>query len=172
LLAWWFNIPRTIIILASVIAAIIALISYFLPILPSVNSVGRKSLGTFFYAISIGVLAALFWQNCPQCTVIGVLTMTWGDGMAAIIGQKFGTHLYQVRGITKSWEGSTAMILVSYLVISLVWGLSLGYSWQVALFACLVAVVATCLETFSLFGIDNLTVPLASGILTYFLMQI
>ena len=80
----------------------IAIISYITPILPSINSVGRKSLGTLFYALSIGILASLFWQDYPQYTTIGILVMAWGDGIAAIIGQRFGKHTYQVFNITKA----------------------------------------------------------------------
>ena len=35
--------------------------------------------------------------------------MAWGDGLAAIIGQRFGKHQYQIGTIKKSWEGSLAM---------------------------------------------------------------
>jgi phytol kinase len=171
-LAWWLDIPGWMIIVASAIAAIIAIASYFLPILPSINSVGRKSLGTFFYAISIGILTACFWDNYPQYTTIGILIMTWGDGMAAIIGQRFGKHPYQVFGITKSWEGSLTMIAVSYLVTSLVLLYVQGIIWQTWVVAALVAVIATSLEAFSKLGIDNLTVPVGSAVFCFFLSQV
>lgn len=79
LFAWWLNIPTWVGIAASVISGIIALISYQTPILPSINSVGRKSLGTFFYAISIGVLIGWFWTiKQPQYAALGILIMAWG----------------------------------------------------------------------------------------------
>src|SRR4028119_457696 len=114
LVAWWLQIPAWIGISASIIAGIIALLSYYIPFLPGINSVGRKSLGTFFYAISIGILIAWFWPlQQYQYAAIGILVMTWGDGLAALIGQKFGKHRYQVLGIQKSWEGSLTMALTS-----------------------------------------------------------
>ena len=71
LLAWWLNISRSIIVSAAVIAAAISPItSYLVPILPSIESVGRKSFGTLFYAISMGVLTGCFWQDYPQYAVI------------------------------------------------------------------------------------------------------
>lgn len=63
LIAWWLDISTIVIVAAAAIASVIALVSYFIPILPSINSVGRKSLGTLFYALSIGILAAWFWQD-------------------------------------------------------------------------------------------------------------
>ena len=171
LLAWWFNISAEFIVGAAIIAAAIALISYLIPILPSIESVGRKSFGTLFYAISIGVLAACFWQNTPQYTVIGILIMAWGDGMAAIIGQRFGKHIYQIRGITKSWEGSLAMTTAAFVVTQLVLLSVLDNSWQIWLISFLVAIIATVLEAFSILGIDNLTVPLGSGFLVFLCVQ-
>lgn len=172
LLAWWLNIAPWVIIVASVIASIIAVISYFMPILPSINSVGRPSLGTFFYAVSIGVLVAGFWQlGYPQYVAVGILVMAWGDGMAAIIGQHFGKHPYTVAGMTKSWEGSLTMLGVSWLVTGLILGFVTGYSGQVGLISLGVALVATGLESFSRWGIDNLTVPLGSAIVAFWLSQ-
>jgi phytol kinase len=172
LFAWRYNVPVSVIVAAAAIAGIIALISYFVPILPSINSVGRNSLGTFFYAISIGILVAWFWQiQQPQYAAIGILIMAWGDGLAAIIGQNFGKHRYQILGITKSWEGSLTMLLVSYLVTLLILLVVLGNIWQTWLISLLVAIFATILEAFSKLGIDNLTVPLGSAALAFFLSR-
>ena len=171
LIAWWLDISVEVIVSAALIAAAIALTSYIIPILPSIESVGRKSLGTLFYAISIGILAAYFWQDSPQYTVIGILTMAWGDGMAAIIGQRFGKHTYQVFQITKSWEGSLAMAGASFLVTGLIlWSVE-GNSWQIWSISLVVALVATIFEAFSKLGIDNLTVPISSAVLCFFCVQ-
>jgi phytol kinase len=172
-LAWWLKVSASVILDAAIIASAIALLSYFIPILPSINSVGRKSLGTFFYAVSIGILTVWFWQiNLPQYAAIGILVMTWGDGMAAVIGQNFGKHPYQVLGNSKSWEGSLTMAGVSFLVASFVLLAVEGNHWQVWLIALVVAGVAAILETFSKLGVDNLTVPLASAGLAFFLIQV
>ncbi|ACK70662.1 phosphatidate cytidylyltransferase [Gloeothece citriformis PCC 7424] len=172
LLAWWFNIPSWLGIGASIIASCLALVSYFTPILPSINSVGRRSLGTFFYAVSIGVLISWFWpMGQPQYAVLGILVMTWGDGMAAVIGQQFGKHPYEVWGSHKSWEGSLAMMGMSFLVSALVLLSSVDNSGLTWITALLVAIMATSLEMFSKLGIDNLTVPLVSGFLAYFVLN-
>lgn len=173
LFAWWFNIPAWVGIAASVISGIIAIISYKTTILPSINSVGRKSLGTFFYAISIGVLIGWFWTiKQPQYAALGILVMTWGDGLAAVIGQKWGKHQYQFLGSSKSWEGSLTMLFVSFMISSLIL-LAVQENYQPILsISILVALVATGLETFSKYGIDNLTVPLSSASLAFFLNHI
>ncbi|MDJ0745287.1 MAG: SEC59/DGK1/VTE5 family protein [Xenococcaceae cyanobacterium MO_167.B27] len=171
LLAWWLHISTWIIVAAAAIASIIALISYFVPIISSINSVGRKSLGTLFYAISIGVLAAIFWGEYPQYTAIGILIMAWGDGMAAIIGQRFGKHSYRIFDIKKSWEGSLTMAVTSFVVTSSILLFTQENTGQTWLISAIVAVIATALEAFSKLGIDNLTVPLGSAGLCYFIVN-
>jgi phytol kinase len=172
LLAWWLNMPPSIGITASILASAITLLSYRFPILPGINSVGRQSLGTFFYSVSFGILVACFWYlQQPQYAALGILVMTWGDGLAALIGQRFGKHKYKVFGGQKSWEGSLTMTVVSYIVSSLILlGVqgNISSTWIISL---VVALVATGLEAVSFLGIDNLTVPLGSAALAFFLIH-
>lgn len=173
LLAWWLNIPAVVGITASVFGSIITLLSYIFPILPGINSVGRQSLGTFFYAVSIGVLVACFWYlQQPQYAALGILIMAWGDGLAALMGQKFGQHKYKIFDSNKSWEGSLTMTFISFLISILILLPTQGNIWQIWLISIFVAIVATVLEAFSFLGIDNLTVPLGSAALAFFLIQI
>ena len=168
LLAWWLQTPTWMGIAASVIFSLVALMSYWLPILPGINSVGRTSLGTFFYAVSIGILTAVFWpQGHPEFTALGILAMTWGDGLAALVGQAYGRHPYKVWGIKKSWEGSGAMLLASFMTSYAVLTAAQGSTVTGFAIALLVAMFATLLEAFSKLGIDNLTVPLGSAFLAY-----
>lgn len=169
LLAWWLQIPAWEIIGASVVASIIALVSYVLPILPSINSVGRKSLGTFFYAVSIGLVALCFFPDRAHFAVIGILIMAWGDGLAAIIGQRFGRHPYHLWGNRKSMEGTGTMAIASLLVTGLILTAVYGASGSVWLVAFGVAIAATGLEAISQLGIDNLTVPLGSAFICAYL---
>jgi phytol kinase len=172
LLAWWLNVPAWIGIGASCIACAIALVSYFIPILPSINSVGRQSLGTFFYGVSIGVLVGWFWHvERPEYAAIGILVMAWGDGMAGIIGQNFGRHAYNLFGSVKSWEGSLTMMAASFLVTNSILLAVDGNCWQTWLISLAVAVIATVLEAFSRLGVDNLTVPIGSASLAFALSQ-
>jgi phytol kinase len=173
LVAWWLQLPAWIGISASIIASIIALLSYYIPFLPGINSVGRKSLGTFFYAVSIGILIAWFWPlEKFHYAALGILVMAWGDGLAGVIGQRFGEHPYEVWGMKKSWEGSLTMLATSYVVSSLILLSVQGNSWQTWVVPIAIASVATALEAFSKLGIDNLTVPLGSAAVGFFLSQI
>lgn len=172
LLAWWLKIPAWVGVGAAIVAGGVAILSYFLPILPSLESVGRRSLGTFFYAISMGLLIGYFFsRQQPEYAALGILIMAWGDGLAALIGQNFGQHPYQLWGIRKTWEGSLTMLVVSFVVTVLILGIIQQISLSLMAIALIVAILATFLETFSKFGIDNLTVPLGSAILAFSLSQ-
>ncbi|BAZ31811.1 phosphatidate cytidylyltransferase [Cylindrospermum sp. NIES-4074] len=173
LLAWWLDIPAFVGITASILASAITLLSYILPILPGINSVGRRSLGTFFYAVSVGILVAWFWHlQQPQYAALGIMIMAWGDGLAALIGQRFGKHKYKIFGAQKSWEGSLTMTAISYIVSSLILLGTQGNIWQTWVISLLVAVIATALEAISFLGIDNLTVPLGSAALAFILTKL
>jgi phytol kinase len=173
LFAWWFALPAWMGIAASVFFSVVTYLSYRVPILSSINGIGRKSLGTFFYAVSIGILIAWFWTiQQPQYAVLGVLIMTWGDGMAALVGQRFGKHPYKLWGIQKSWEGSLTMAVVSFIVSSLILLSLLGGTWQLVVISLIVALAATGLEAFSKYGVDNLTVPVGSAAIAFALSQL
>jgi phytol kinase len=172
LLAWWLQIPAWVGMSAAAISSMVTLASHWYPVLTSVSEVGRKSWGTFFYSVSIGVLIAYFWPiGAPCYAVLGILAMTWGDGLAAIIGQRFGKHAYQVWGMTKSWEGTATMAIASLMVSSAVLLPVYGLSWQIMVVAVVVAIAATGLEAFSKFGLDNLTVPLGSAFIGFGLVK-
>ncbi|MBD2665578.1 diacylglycerol/polyprenol kinase family protein [Richelia sinica] len=172
LIAWWLDIPGIVGIIASIVASIVTLLSYIFPILPGIDNVGRRSLGTFFYAVSIGVLVAWFWYSQqPEYAAIGIMIMSWGDGLAALIGQNFGKHKYQIFGSQKSWEGSLTVTIVSYIICSLILLASQGNIWQIWVVSSVVALLSTALEAVAFLGIDNLTVPIGSAGIAYFLIQ-
>ena len=168
LIAWWFNIPGWVGAIAGVLAAGIAILSYRLPILPSLESVGRHSYGTLFYAISIGVLVGGFFTlGQPVFAAIGILVMAWGDGLAALVGQRWGKHGYKVFNAQKSWEGSGTMALIGFGVTGGLLTFHFGFAGEIVIIAAIVAVISTGLETFSRWGIDNLTVPVGSSLLAF-----
>jgi len=140
-----------------------------------------SSSGTVYFAISITTLFALLWRTAGTDRVhlaaAAVMAMTWGDGMASIIGQRMGTHLYKASGSSKSWEGTTAMAAFSFLSMLLtLWLLpgsalspnSLPLSLRTATpLAAAGTLVATAAESLSPKGTDNLTVPLLTGLVLF-----
>ena len=73
-----------------------------------------NSPGTVYFAISVTLLFGLLWRpDSPvdrvPIAVAGVMAMTWGDALAALIGKRIGQHRYRVGQSERSWEGSAAM---------------------------------------------------------------
>ena len=173
LLAWWMKIPGWIGVSAGVFFAIVTLASYRFQLLPRIDNVGRKSFGTFFYAVSIAVLVGWFWGvNRPEFGVLGILVMTWGDGLAGLVGKRFGRHRYQLWGMEKSWEGSLTMAIVATLVSAIILSNVVGSVAQLITIAFTVGILSAVLEAFSNLGIDNLTVPIFSAAIAYSLVSI
>ncbi|MEO0802020.1 MAG: phosphatidate cytidylyltransferase [Cyanobacteria bacterium J06642_2] len=175
ILAWILDVPRTLGIVVSIGFSLVALLSYRVKLLQSLNGVNRQSFGTFFYALSIALAITWFWlPGLKVCAVLGVMVMTWGDALAAIVGQRWGHHGYELAGIRKSWEGSLTMGGASAAVIAavLLWSQSawacvpLPLAWIGAVALGLGAISAL-LESLSWRGIDNITVPLATCWLSY-----
>jgi phytol kinase len=172
LIAWWLHIPTWLCAIAGVTFSAIALASHYINILPMIHDVGRKTYGVFYYALSITILVVLLWDSHPQYAVIGVMVMSWGDGMAALIGRRFGKHTFVHLGNKRSFEGSFAMFATSLIVILGVFGITHGIHPHDLGVAMPVAAIAALLEAFSPGGTDNLSVPLSSAALSYILQVI
>jgi len=136
----------------------------------SITSSGH-GLGLFYYSISWTVLAFLFY-NQPYIIAVGIVAMSYGDGFASLIGQKFGKHKYTIFGDTKSFEGSIAMFLVLIAMLSLSLGyylfinntFNMGYPTHLLNFFVIIVIsaIATVVEGISPKGIDNLTVSFSA----------
>jgi len=134
-----------------------------------ISNEGHKT-GLFFYAISITILVALFFNHWVAAS-IGVVAMTYGDGFGSIVGKKYGKHK-TING--KSAEGSfgvffstaimTAVILLFYTFL-----VNNGYYprgdviaivsiWTIPFIAGTLASIA---EMISPGAYDNLIIPLS-----------
>ena len=93
--------------------------------------------------------------------------MTFGDGLAGLIGKSFNSKSWIFFKQKKSLYGTITMFFTSFIVVC-----SIGYSQQNSLnlnyFA--IALIATFLEQFSVLGIDNFIVPISSALLFDFLI--
>jgi phytol kinase len=141
-----------------------------------------SSPGTVYFAISITILFASLWRtggalDRVPLAAAAVMAMTWGDGLASIIGQKYGKHIYTTFGHQRSREGSTAMAIATFVVIliTLIWlpGSALSPNstalsfWSILLLTVIGTTVATTAEAFSPAGTDNLSVPLLTGLVLF-----
>ena len=141
-----------------------------------------SSPGTVYFAASITVLFALFWRteggiDRAPIAAAAVMAMTWGDGLASIVGQSRGQNGYTVFGHYRSWEGTIAMLTYAFLSMLLTLLLLPGSAWSphslvypragAVGMALIGAVAATVTEGLSPAGTDNLSVPLLTGLTLY-----
>jgi dolichol kinase len=118
-------------------------------------SLSGHGLGLVYYAISWTVLAFFFFDQ-PWIIAVGIAAMSYGDGMAALIGEKYGKHKYKILGDKKSYEGSVTMFLVLIVTLSIV--LAYYHVSTINVFIIpIVALVATIFEGITPKGLDNIT---------------
>ena len=142
----------------------------------------EDSPGTVYFAISITLCMAFLWYpdgpaDHVSIAMAGIMAMTLGDAMAALIGRFWGKHSFKCFNATKTLKGSAAMLVFSAIGIFIaLWaipGSPLAPNGPVFSFSTLLlasgigAVTATVIEAVSLKGLDNLTVPLETAALLY-----
>ena len=137
------------------------LINYTYRIFPTIEDVERKSYGTFFYCLSLFILISLFWNKDPYALITGFFIMTFGDGLAGLLGKSFNSKNWIFFKQKKSLFGTMTMFLTSLIIVY-----SIGYAQQNSfnLNYFTIAFFATLLEQFSVLGIDNLIVPISSAL--------
>jgi phytol kinase len=135
----------------------------------------HSSPGTVYFAIAITLLFGVLWRpdgplDRVAAAAAGIMAMTWGDALAALVGRFYGRRRYRIGGSTRSYEGSAAMFAASAAAMALTLLLLPAsalapFAPPVApggalLAALLGAAAATTAEAVSPHGIDNLSVPL------------
>lgn len=141
-------------------------ISYRKNVFTSMESKDKTNLGTVYFPISFALIIALCWAR-PEVVVAGLMPMTWGDALAAVVGERWGRHRHPFYTHMKSWEGSIAMLLISFVAVLLAL-VAFGVAMPTAIAAAgLVCAAATLAEGLTPWGLDNLTVPFVSALLLW-----
>lgn len=152
-------------VMAFVAAAPFILLTFLMsPYTPIKSIRGRTSaaghgMGLVYYAISWTIFAYLFFDNMVVIA-IGILAMSYGDGFASIIGLKFGKKKYNAFGDEKSYLGSFAMFIFTFIttVVALLY-YQISITFYVLLALLFISFIAAIVEGLTPKGLDNLTVP-------------
>ncbi len=141
--------------------SLLIIINYIYRLFPIIEDIDRKSFGTFFYSLSLFILITLFWDNDPLALTAGFFVMTFGDGLAGLLGKNFKSKSWIVFNQRKSIIGTITMFLISFIVISF-----LGYQgdFNFTFYYFFIALISTLLEQISIIGIDNFSVPIISAV--------
>ncbi|CAN6566783.1 unnamed protein product [Malus baccata var. baccata] len=134
--------------------------------------------GPLYYVLILILCALVFWRESPV-GLISLAMMCGGDGVADIMGRKFGSIKIPYNP-KKSWAGSISMFLFGFLIsMGMLYYYSfLGYfelNWiQTAEKVAFVALVATLVESLPITKVldDNISVPLASMAAAYLIFSL
>ncbi|HET6446669.1 MAG TPA: phosphatidate cytidylyltransferase, partial [candidate division Zixibacteria bacterium] len=97
-------------VLASMTFVVINLIDWRYGIISAMSSSDRSNLGTVYFPLAAAAAALIFWEKQPLM-VAALMPLTWGDGLAPVIGRKYGKHTYTIMSHTRSIEGSAAFFV-------------------------------------------------------------
>lgn len=158
--SWAFFLDVRQIQILSCVLLIGVVVSKNLKIFGSVYSVTRRTWGEAFFAASIG-LSATFAPS-PWIYMAAILHMSLADGMAAVIGTKFGRrHGYRVFGQYKTLIGTFTFFVISFMITAwLVFAGGLDIGHQAIFLVIWLPVVMTMTENLAIAGADNLAVPM------------
>ena len=160
-LAKFLEINQSLAQYIAALVSILVLINYVYRLFPIIEDIDRKSFGTLFYCLSLFILITFFWDKDPLSLFAGVFIMTFGDGLAGLLGKNLKSKTWIIFNQKKSLIGTATMFLVSLIITG-----SLAYfgNHEISFFLPLIALLATTIEQFSIAGIDNLFVPIGSAI--------
>lgn len=123
------------------------------------TSAAGHGMGLVYYSITWTILAYLFFDNMVVIA-IGILSMSYGDGLASVIGIKFGKKKYKVLGDEKSYVGSFSMFIFTFItMIIALFYYNINVTFYVILVLLFIAFIASIVEGLTPKGLDNLTVP-------------
>lgn len=152
-------------VLACLAFAVLNLLDWRYGFFASMASRHRNNLGTVYFPLAAAIVAIIFWDQ-PPLMVAALMPLTWGDGMAPVIGANYGRRTYSVHTSTRTLEGSAAFFVAGFiftwLALWLMPGSPVVTPLQAVLPSLIIMAVTTVIEAVSIWGLDNLTVTAAA----------
>ena len=136
-------------------------------IFKSIHSVDRTTFGAEAYPIGVLIATYCFLPLDKTAFIYGMLVGGFSDSIASVIGKYYKYKEILVFGQKKSLGGSLSFfmttVIISYLFIFI-----LGIELSI-ISILIIAFILTMAELVQTFGIDNVTIPVLSGMtLNYF----
>ena len=128
----------------------------------------EKNPGTVYYSVSLTICTLLTFSRSPLLVLpfLGIMAMTWGDGMAAVVGKKI--PIKQLRpGKSLGGSGSFFIFTLISSIVYLLIGGSTFSTGTVLLIGLITALLGAIIELYSPKNLDNLTVPLVIGMIGF-----
>lgn len=137
-------------------------------LLNSVHDINEESMGALLFAPSLILTAIIFWSTNPIIFQGSALILGLSDGIAGIVGARYGRKKYSITGI-KTVEGSFVFFLITVLILSgILYASDLSPNLNESLFVLGGSLLLTIVEAVFGRGWDNLFVPIVAGLIIYF----
>jgi phytol kinase len=135
-------------------------LSYEFGVFGAIHHTRRRRAGELWFPLGVGLTALLTVQ--PWIFCIAILHLSIADGLAAVVGSRWGWKHYQIGEHTRSFFGSLAFLMTSLALCASAYiflreelpGVSL------AVFA-IIPFLSTAVESISRKGLDNIFIPLS-----------
>lgn len=151
LVSYGFIIALEVLLLAQMIV-----VRHF-KLFPWLYKVGRISWGEYFGIAGV-ILIALMKPN-KWIFLAALLHLGIADAAAALVGKRYGKkHQFKVFGQIKSWPGSAAFYVSSFILTYVVI-LASQSGGDAILLVALLPILATTAEAVSPYGLDNFAIP-------------
>ncbi len=159
-IAKFLDIDQTFALYFTGLISFLTFINYQSKLFPTIEDVDRKSFGTLFYCLSLFILIYIYWNKDPTSLIAGFFIMTFGDGFAGLIGKNFKSKSWFFLNQKKSLLGTMTMFITSLIVV---FSLSYIQKYPLNINLVTIAFISTIIEQFSIFGVDNLIVPISAA---------
>ena len=119
--------------------------------------------GPLYFTLVMNLLGTVFYSTPFALTAMGFLT--WGDGLAPVVGTRYGKHSYKVFS-NKTIEGSIAFFvfgLAGAILFNMLFGNNINLEFML-----ICAALATVVEGISPRDLDNILIPLTIYLLYLF----
>ncbi|MCA9348438.1 hypothetical protein KC867_03445 [Candidatus Saccharibacteria bacterium] len=143
---------------------VVNIFNRYLHFFHAINAVRRKSWGDVLFGV--GVLIAALFRPDTWLFAMAIMQVSLADGLAGLIGVTYGQKKgrYYLLSQPKSVIGSLTFLATSIGVMIVGIGFSTYFvdSIQMLPVIVMLPLVLTCIENISVFGMDNITLPLAT----------
>ncbi len=134
------------------------------------TSEAGHGMGLVYYAIAWTVLAYVFFDH-TEIIAVGILAMSYGDGLASLLGVKFGKRKYRIWQNEKSYIGSASVFFFTLITtIIALWYYEILITPYILLVLAFIALVVVIVEALTPKGLDNLSVPFIAAFLYWLIL--
>ncbi|MDP3989360.1 MAG: hypothetical protein Q8P93_03945 [bacterium] len=153
-----FFVPHVAIIIVNLIFTGLLLAGRNTDFFSSIQTTNRKTYGDVYFPLGIIAAALVLLPNDVTAFQYGVAIMGFSDALAGFIGERWGQKTISIFNNPKTLTGAI-VFYVSSLIITLI------FSPQPSILVFALPLALTAIEFIFVFGLDNLILPIVSGLL-------